>query len=109
VRRALAGAGEVNRRGHAGRVDGNQARIVAALRRLGCSVAITSQVGQGLPDLLVGYMGRTVLLEIKDGERPPSERKLTAAEAYWLAHWRGGPAAVVSSVEEAVQAVRGVK
>ena len=93
------------RRGHAGRTDANQGAIVAALRKMGCSVAITSQVGQGLPDLLVGYMGRTVLLEIKDGERPPSERKLTAAEAYWLAHWRGGPAVVVASVEEAIAAV----
>ena len=93
------------RRGHAGRVDANQSRIVAALRRLGCSVAITSQVGQGLPDLLVGYMGRTILMELKDGTRAPSDRKLTGAEAYFLGHWRGGPAVVVSSEEEAIAAV----
>jgi len=96
----------MNRRGHAGRVDQNQARIVAALRKIGCSVAITSQVGQGLPDLIVGYMGQTVLLEVKDGARPPSERKLTDAEAYFLQNWKGGSACVVVDEADAIKAVR---
>lgn len=93
------------RRGHAGRTDANQAGIVKALRKIGASVAITSQVGQGLPDLLVGYLGHTILLEVKDGARPPSERKLTDAEAYFLKHWKGGPAVVVRNEDEALEAV----
>jgi hypothetical protein len=97
----------VIRRGHAGRTDANQARIVAALRKLGASVAITSQVGNGLPDLIVGYQGRTVLLEVKDGDKPPSGQKLTDAEAYFLANWRGGPAVVVKDEAEAMAAVKG--
>lgn len=94
------------RRGHAGRVDSSQGRIVAALRKMGASVVITSQVGQGLPDLLVGYLGVTVMLEVKAGDRPPSARKLTDAEAFFLAHWQGGPAVVVKDEEEACRAVR---
>jgi Holliday junction resolvase len=95
----------MNRRGHAGRTDSNQQRIVAALRKLGASVVSTSQVGQGLPDLLVGWMGVTVLIEIKDGDKPPSARKLTADEQYFLDHWKGGPAVVVQDEHEAVNAV----
>lgn len=95
----------MNRRGHAGRVDANQGRIVAALRGMGCSVAVTSQVGQGLPDLLVGWQGHTVLLEVKDGAKRASDQKLTDAEAYFLAHWRGGPAVVVRDEREALNAV----
>lgn len=89
----------------AGRTDSNQARIVEALRKIGCTVAITSGVGNGFPDLLVGYRGTTTMLEVKDGERAPSERKLTEAEAHFLATWRGGPAVVVTSVDEALAAV----
>lgn len=95
----------MNRRGHAGRTDSNQQCIVAALRKLGASVVSTSQVGNGLPDLLVGWMGQTILLEVKDGARPPSERKLTADEAYFLEHWKGGPAVVVKDEQEAINAV----
>jgi len=88
-----------------GRTDANQARIVEALRRLGASVSVTSGIGNGFPDLLVGYRGRTTLLEIKDGEKPPSERKLTEAEAYFLGNWKGGPAVVVENEREAITAV----
>ena len=95
----------MNRRGHAGRTDANQSRIIEALRKLGATVVSTSQVGQGLPDLLVGWRGVTILLEIKDGARPPSERKLTEAEAYFLANWKGGPAVVVNNEQEAINAV----
>lgn len=48
-----------------GRIDANQSEIVAALRACGCTVAITSDVGGGFPDLVVGYQGRNFLLEIK--------------------------------------------
>ena len=88
-----------------GKPDANQARIVEALRKIGCSVSITSQVGNGFPDLLVGFRGRTVLLEVKDSEKPPSARKLTDAEAHFLATWKGGPAVVVNNEEEAIAAV----
>ena len=88
-----------------GRTDANQARIVEALRRIGASVSVTSGVGNGFPDLLVGYRGQTTLLEVKDGEKPPSKRALTEAEAYFLDSWRGGPAVVVESEHEAIAAV----
>lgn len=46
-------------------------------------------VGKGCPDLLVGFGGRNLLMEVKDGEKPPSARKLTPDEAQWHEAWRG--------------------
>lgn len=88
----------------AAKVDDNQAEIVAALRRAGCSVCILSGVGKGCPDLAVGRGGVTYMLEIKDGRKTPSARKLTPDEQAWHDAWRGH-AAVVNSVDEALAAV----
>ena len=84
----------------AGRVDANQPDIVRDLRQCGCSVAITSAVGDGFVDIVVGFRGINVLLEIKDGDKPPSKRKLTPAEADFHRDWKG-QIAVVKSFDEA--------
>lgn len=78
-----------------GRVDLDQRAVVKALRDIGCSVQVLSGVGQGVPDLLCGYHGRTLLLEIKTGNA-----KLTRDESDWHARW-GGHVAIVRSPEEA--------
>ena len=88
----------------AARIDANQPAIVKALRAIGCSVDITSHVGNGFPDLTVGYRKRTTLLEVKDGSKPPSDRELTPDQVKWHIAWRG-QVAVVTSVEEAIAAV----
>jgi len=90
----------------AARVDANQADIVAALRKLGASVQVLSQ-GDGVPDLLVGYQNRVnLLLEVKDSEKSPSERRLTPAQEIWHRDWRGR-VAIVESVEDAVAVLWG--
>ena len=73
----------------AARIDDNQNSIVSKLRQIGCSVAITSAVGKGFPDIVVGYKGRNFMFEIKDGSKPPSSRKLTKDEQKWHDEWRG--------------------
>ena len=73
----------------AARIDDNQNLIVSKLRQIGCSVAITSAVGKGFPDIVVGYKGRNFMFEIKDGSKPPSARKLTKDEQKWHDEWRG--------------------
>ncbi|HET9267374.1 MAG TPA: hypothetical protein VFO31_04395 [Vicinamibacterales bacterium] len=72
------------RRGHAGKVDGNHAEIVAAFRACGWSVTSLAQVGAGCPDLVVGRAGRNLLVEVK---RPKAV--LTPDETAWHAAWRG--------------------
>jgi hypothetical protein len=58
-------------------VDDNQRQIVDALRRVGCSVWSLAGVGKGFPDLAVGFRGRNLFLEVKDGSKPPCKRRLT--------------------------------
>lgn len=83
------------------KTDKNQKEIVAALRKIGCSVFPTHEVGRGFPDLTVGFRGRTVLVECKDGTLPPSRKKLTTDEKLFHFGWRG-EAIIVYSVDEAI-------
>lgn len=88
----------------AAKVDDNQGDIVKALRAVGCLVAHTP-VGNGFPDLAVGYRGRIVLLEVKDGRKVPSARKLNENEVKFHQQWAGLPVYVVECVEDALAAV----
>ena len=65
------------------KTDNNQTRIVKTLRTAGCFVASLAGVGRGVPDILVGSDGKWFLMEIKDGSKPPSQRKLTGDEIEW--------------------------
>ena len=88
----------------AAKVDDNQKEIVKALRTLGCSVQHLHNVGAGCPDLLVGYKGFNILLEVKDGNKSPSQQKLTPDQVIWHRDWRGH-VNVVNSSEQAIIAV----
>ena len=88
--------------------DDNHPEIVQALRQIGCTVQDLAVVGDGCPDLLVGYRGRNFVLEVKDGEKVPSARKLTPEQVVWHHDWRGD-ARVVETVEQAIRAVTEVK
>jgi len=92
----------------AARVDDNQPEIVNALRQIGCSVQPLHAVGRGVPDLLVGVAGVNLLLEVKDGNKTPSEQKLTKTQEAWHAEWVGQKA-IVRSVEEAINLVYGMQ
>lgn len=83
-----------------GKKDDNQGEIVNALWAIGCTVVVMHTPC----DLLVGYRGRNVLLEVKDGNKPPSARKQTEAQVIFQAGWRG-QYAVVKTVDEAIAAV----
>lgn len=80
------------------RTDGNQREIVAALRAAGRAVEIISDVGRGVPDLLVSIGGVNFLLEVKI-----PGAKLTEDERRWHLAWRGN-VAVVTTAQEAVDA-----
>lgn len=87
------------------KVDDNQAEIVRALRRIGCSVAITSGAGDGFPDIVVGHKGLNLLIEIKDGSKSPSQRKLTPVQIKFHADWRG-QVDVVESIQGALDLIK---
>jgi Holliday junction resolvase len=89
----------------ANRIDANQNDIVDALREAGAVVRIISQ-GDGIPDLLVGYNGFTILMEVKDGDKVPSKRKLTEAEQKFFDEWEGGLLVVANNVQEAIDMLK---
>ena len=88
----------------AARVDHNQREVVAALRGAGATVQLLHAVGEGCPDLLVGYKGLNMLLEVKDGGKPPSAQKLTPQQEIWHRDWLGHRV-VVNSPEAALAAI----
>jgi hypothetical protein len=89
----------------AARVDANHAAIVAALRAVGADVLDLSRVGEGCPDILIHHrLTGTMLIEIKDGDKSPSKRKLTEAQEQFHRAWRGR-LAVVTSVGAALALV----
>lgn len=88
----------------AAKIDVNQTELVRQLRTCGVQVQILSAVGKGCPDLLCGYRGKNVLLEIKDGEKAPSKQALTVDQREWHAKWPG-QVSVVSDFSEAMDAI----
>ena len=94
---------------HAAKVDANHAEVVAALRAVGAQVQSLAGVGAGCPDLLVAFRGLWYVLEVKDGTKPLSHRKLTPAEAEWV-HTFGdvAPVFVVNSVDDALRAIEAI-
>lgn len=68
------------------RTDANLTAIVEELRRLGLSVHVLNDV----VDLVVGYGGLSMLVEVKDGAKPPSRRQLTPAQLKFRETWTGG-------------------
>jgi hypothetical protein len=79
------------------RTDANHAAVRDALRADGFDVLDLSAAGDGIPDLCVRInmvKGTPVLsphtppvfLELKDGDKPKSARKLTAKQELWHRH-----------------------
>lgn len=91
----------------AARVDANQSAIVDALRGMGATVVLTHQMGHGFCDAVIGWRGQTLLAEIKDGSKPPSKRKLTPDQEIFHSWWRGGKVHVLTSVNAAIELLRG--
>ena len=84
----------------AARRDTNEQDIIKVMREAGAYVKVVND--EGLFDLLVSYRGKTLLLEVKDGAKPPSARRLTDAEQSFHDHWPGSDLHVINSVEEAL-------
>ena len=88
--------------------DANQPEIVRALRKVGALVEDTSKSGKGFPDLVVAFRGTVYLIEVKDGSKPPSKRKLTDDQVLWHEKWNGY-AAIVKNIDEALNVIGATK
>jgi len=81
----------------AAKVDANQPAVVKALRAIGASVLHTHQL-KNCFDILVGYRGRTFLMEIKATEKDT----LTPGEAEFQRTWRGSKYHIVYTPDQAI-------
>ena len=89
------------------RIDTNQTEIVLGLRRVGVAVWVLGSPA----DLLCGFRGRFVTLEVKDGKLAPSRRKLTMMEEVYQSVCEDLhlPHFVVGSLAEALKALEVVR
>lgn len=87
---------------YAQRKDSNQSPIVSALRDCGVDVWVLHEPC----DLLCGYRGLTMCLEVKgvDGKKQAKPRKLTPTQKIFHSDWRGHKA-IVTDPESAIAAV----
>lgn len=76
------------------RRDANEPEIIRALEQVGASVSKISATG--FPDLVVGWRGENILMEVKD-----KKGKLTEDEQRWHDHWRG-TVHIVRSADDAL-------
>lgn len=85
-----------------GKTDDNASPIVEALRKVGAVVWFIEGAhgSAGVPDLLVGYKGRTYLLEVK-----MEKGQLSEAQKRFIETWAGAKSAVVRNVQEALEAI----
>lgn len=91
---------------HKSKVDHNHSDIVEALRQIGAYVIDCSALRNAF-DLLVAYKGQLFIVEVKNGELAPSQRKLTSGELKCKAMFEsvGVTYHVIKSVDEAIELI----
>ena len=81
------------------RVDRNQPEIVKHFRDKGFSVLLIHTL-KNCCDIIISKNMRTACIEIKDGLKPKSQRKLTEGEQKFKNEWQGNYF-IIESVEDA--------
>jgi Holliday junction resolvase len=87
-------------------LDGNHREIADALVKRGASVVSLAGNGKGIPDLLVGWRGINVLMEVKrpgyDKKAGRKRQQTRDAQIAWALKWTG-QYAIVTSPDEAIE------
>jgi rhamnose utilization protein RhaD (predicted bifunctional aldolase and dehydrogenase) len=84
------------------RTDANQAQIIHTFIALGATVLNLSRVGEGCPDILIGYKKHSVLCEIKRNDKAP----YTESQVKFMQNWRGGAISRIDSVDAAIRLIK---
>lgn len=93
-----------NRFAYRGHHDANHGEFAKAFGDLGCTVADTSAAGFGFPDIVLGLIGQTHLVEVKD-----ADGQLSASQKRFIRDWRGAPIVVVQTIPEAIGHVQRIR
>jgi hypothetical protein len=87
---------------YAKKTDKNQQIIIDTFRGLGATVHDLSKVGNGIPDLLVGYKNHTCLVEVKSSEKAT----YTQYQKDFLNNWKGGMVLRIDSIDGAIRLIK---
>lgn len=79
----------------AARKDANHKDIVKLFRGLGWYVLDIAQL-KNCCDIIVSKHGESIAIEIKDGSKPPSARKLSVGEQKFKDEWKGKYSIVIN-------------
>lgn len=90
------------------RKDANHNEIAKTFVDLGCTVFDCHTLRGGIGDLIIGVAGVTALIEVKDGSKSPSRRRLTPAEATIHTTWRGR-IDIIETVDDAIRLVSTIR
>ncbi len=83
------------------KIDSNHTEIVDQLFLCGCSVQSLATIGNGCPDILVGYKGYNFVFEIKT-----EKGKLNQRQKDWFHQW-DGEVMVIRSIYDALEIMIG--
>jgi len=93
------GAGTIVNRRTAAKRDVNEAELISLLRCVGASVVALSE--KGVPDLLVWYKNRYMLIEVKT-----EKGKLSSAQKEFVEKWKG-PVYIARNSEDVLDILAG--
>lgn len=82
---------------YAARKDSNHNAIANAATKLGASVFDTSRLGDDFPDMVIGYRGHTIIVELKT-----ATGKLSAGQKYLAETWKGSPIRVWRTIDDVI-------
>ena len=83
----------------AARRDENEKVIVEALRACGATVYLIDTPC----DALVGFRGKTLLMEFKNPKTGYGKKGFNEAQKHFAENWKGGPFCLVDSVDSALR------
>ena len=85
------------------RSDDNQPALIKVARKMGASVLVLSRTES--IDLLIGCGGIDQIVEIKDGAKVPSQRKLSPDETKFHDEWQGRTPVIINNEQEMIDLV----
>jgi hypothetical protein len=95
------------KRRYGNKKDANHKEIVDAFERLGSAVLDLSDMGYGVPDLIVSCKSSWQLVDVKNPKTGYGRRGLNPIQKDWALKWKGGPVYMVSSVDDVISMVNG--
>lgn len=73
----------------AARLDSNHGEVRVHLERHGWTTRSTAPLGDDFPDIIAAKRMLTALVEVKDGSKVPSKRKLSEGQQRFRDTWPG--------------------